>query len=148
MGGVGFRVCRSINPPPLMIIPCRVHDHHNFGDTTGGPWRKAAAPCSVHGIMLARLLKFVNAHIWDRFFCLVALFENVFSPEGWQTNVQKGKKISHVWTRSIVQWVQPFPHVSLMHKPPQMHLNTSPTCLEGPRARKIRFTDPGPETRV
>jgi len=39
----------------------------------------------------------------------------------------------------------------------QMHLNTDPTCLEGPEVRKyglrgwgqkIRFRDPGPENEV
>jgi len=28
-------------------------------------------------------------------------------------------------------------------KTSQMHLNTSPTCFEGTRGRKIRFRDPG-----
>ena len=35
--------------------------------------------------------------------------------------------------------VYPFAHQNSMKRPPQMHLNSSPTCFEGPRGRKIRF---------
>ena len=40
------------------------------------------------------------------------------------------------------------PGTNSLQKTPQMHLNTSPTCFEGPRALKIRFRDPGPKNRV
>ena len=42
----------------------------------------------------------------------------------------------------------PFPYANSMRKTPQMQLNTSPTCFEGPRGREIWFRDPGPENRV
>ena len=36
-------------------------------------------------------------------------------------------------------------HMQVRLTNPQMHLNTSPTCLAGPRGRKIGFRDPGLE---
>jgi len=71
-----------------------------------------------------------------------AFYENVLSPKGWQKKFQQCRKPTNAWSRSIVQWFQPFPHASSMHS------NMLPTCFEGPRGRKIGFRSPGLENGV
>ena len=51
------------------------------------------------------------------------------------------QKSPNVRISSIVQWFYPFSHANSMQQTPQMHVNTSPTCFEGPR--EIMFRAPG-----
>jgi len=70
----------------------------------------------------------VNLFVF-RFF---VVFKKWVLPEG-LTNETPNMlmKSNHVWMRSIVEWFQAFSHASSVQTPPQMHLDTSPTCLEG-----------------
>jgi len=70
-------------------------------------------------------------------FVLDKVFENIFSPKGWQKNSQKCKS-HNVRILSIVQWFYPFSNANSMRKTSPMHLNTSPTSLEGSGTGKHR----------
>jgi len=80
--------------------------------------------------------------------CLGAFFKHVFSPNGWQKNsqnckIQKCSDLIHcpmVLPISICKFD--------VKNTPQMYSNTSPTCFEGPRGRKMKFRGPGEEIRV
>ena len=48
-----------------------------------------------------------------------ALFENVFSPKGWQQKLPKCLKSANVWFWTILQWFYPFPHAIRCKKLPR-----------------------------
>ena len=79
-----------------------------------------------------------NQILWSdvRFGCV---FRNCVLPEGLAKYVPGIIKSYHGWVLSAVQWFHAFPIANALQKTPHMHLNTSPTCFERPRCRKIGF---------
>ena len=73
-------------------------------------------------------------------FGLRFVFENVFSPKGWQRNSQKMWKSTN---KLVCFWVSNgFTNfqMQIRSETPQMNLNTSPTCFEGPRDPEYRVS--------
>jgi len=85
---------------------------------------------------------------------LGALFDNSFSPRGWQKNSRNSQTNWKCVDLLDCTMIWPFPHTNSMQKASQMHSNYPRLVVKGPGAgkyglgtptKKIGFREPGPK---
>ena len=81
-------------------------------------------------------------------FCLGVYFENVFSPKGLAKELHQNVKMAQCLDLIACTVLPDCTFKFDATKTPRMHLNTCPTCFEGPWIRRTGFRDPGPGNRV